>query len=91
MTTGIRLKAPWWARFTGFEATRVSSNSKAKTAPPATGGDELLKLDARTLRDIGAPDSMLARAHARRAAELQELDNLRFGIEAGAGAWWRRW
>ena len=56
--------------------------------PTRDGLDDLAELDARTLADIGAPDRLLARAMARREAQLQERDGLRAGLASGA---WHHW
>ncbi len=48
----------------------------------------LLELDARTLRDIGAPEGLQARAMRRRQARRDRLDDLRAG---GAAGDWQGW
>lgn len=78
----VKLQAPWWTRVTRLQ-WRWTPN-----AAPQPLHDELVELDARTLRDIGAPDSLLAKAHARQEAQREERDVLRLGIAAGA---WRHW
>ena len=78
----VKLEAPWWTRVTWLQRRPTAS------ATPQSSHDELAGLDARTLRDIGAPDALLARAHARQDAQREELAALRVGIAAGA---WRHW
>jgi hypothetical protein len=78
----VKLEAPWWTRVTWLQWRWTAA------APPQPWQDDLTGLDARTLRDIGAPDSLLARAHSRQDAQREERAALRVGIAAGA---WRHW
>jgi hypothetical protein len=55
---------------------------------PAGHLEGLSGLDARTLRDIGAPDRLVARELTRRADEQRRRDELAVGVVAGA---WRHW
>jgi len=57
-------------------------------AMPAGHLEGLSGLDARTLRDIGAPDRLVARELTRRADEQRRRDELAVGVVAGA---WRHW
>ena len=50
--------------------------------------ESLLELDARTLRDIGAPPALQASAIRRRQSQHDRLDDLRAG---GAAGDWQRW
>jgi hypothetical protein len=49
---------------------------------------DLRQLDSRLLRDIGAPDHLLARALAHRDSGRAERDALRLGIASAA---WQHW
>ena len=92
MSTAIQRNAPWWTRFKWPETASASSGCTFDApAAEATMHADMAELGAHTLRDIGAPDSMIARAHARRDWERQERDNLRSGIVGGDGACWRHW
>ena len=79
------LHTPWWLRIEWPWRPRATA-----PAPRTTCEDHepLLELDVRTLHDIGAPDALLARAHARREARLHERGALALGVAAGA---WRHW
>ena len=60
------------------------------TRPRADAADErdsLAELDARTLRDIGASDRLLARALSRQA-QKRHHDELALGLGTSA---WRHW
>ena len=65
--------------------------SRHPHATPRPGDDELaalVGLDASTLRDIGAPERLLARALAHRETQRGDRDALRLGIASGA---WQHW
>ena len=72
----------WW------RALSMGRNVVAAPARPADTLDELVGLDARILRDIGAPDRLLARALAHRDTERGERDALHLGSASGA---WQHW
>jgi hypothetical protein len=73
----------WW------KGRRVPRrNAIAVPAQPADAPDVLVGLDARVLRDIGAPDRLLARALTHREILRGDRDALRLGIASGA---WHHW
>jgi hypothetical protein len=60
----------------------------AAEAASARSHHSLIELDARTLRDIGAPHALQARAQGRRQARRDRRDDLRAGGSAGD---WQGW
>jgi len=73
-----------------LNAARAWFNKRHQVADARTARlhDSLLELDARTLRDIGAPHALQARALGRRRAQRDRHDELRAG---GAGGDWQGW
>ncbi|MEO8807062.1 MAG: hypothetical protein ABI433_13360 [Burkholderiaceae bacterium] len=98
INTGNLLQPLGWLHVSGLgssahrwlSAARAWSNKRRQAAEDRTAHlhDSLLDLDARTLRDIGAPAVMLARALGRRQAQRDRHDDLRAG---GAAGDWRGW
>jgi hypothetical protein len=88
MNTFLHLPAIPWLSFAWPRALRRPWTQTIRAgADPAGELDVLSRLDARTLRDIGAPERLLARALARR--ETQRFhDDLTLGLGASA---WRHW
>ena len=83
----IPLHRPWWLRL--FWVLTEPASSSRKRFMPRSLHDELSELDERTLRDIGAPDDVLASAHSKREAQRQDHENLRRGVSASG--WSTRW
>ena len=80
--------APWLSLAWPRALLRRWARSVRPQADPAGELDELSGLDARTLRDIGAPEPLLARELARHAGEQWQHDHLAIAALAGD---WRRW
>lgn len=90
MTLGHYLDTPWfWAtrRWLQARAPRPASASTGRSVAEADLAP-LTELDVRTLCDIGAPPRLLARAQARRDAQVDERAALLLGV---ASAGWRHW
>lgn len=92
---GWRLPSmPWGVASRWLRAVRDWRDERRRAA--GAGGtpgsmcshEGLLELDARTLRDIGAPPALLARAQRRRQSQRDRHDDLRAG---GAAGDWQGW
>lgn len=84
-------------RSLGWLPSSVAENLFRRWPSAALGGSALrrpaadhglIELDARTLRDIGAPPGLLARAQQRRQTQCARRDELRGG---GAAGDWQHW
>lgn len=102
MITRTRLVAPLLDRVVAARRREVAAGAvrriaslwcraTAWLAPTARAADdfiELAELDSHTLRDIAAPEHLLAAAHGRAEAQCDARDALREGRDAGG---WRSW
>ena len=85
-----KLHAPWWFRLAWAWTKHVETPFAAQSRSIDDDRlDGLADLDESTLRDIGAPERLLAMACSRREVQARELDDLR--LSAGAGTWSGRW
>jgi hypothetical protein len=74
----------WWRG----RARRAPRDALVSRRGAADEFADLRQLDSRLLRDIGAPDHLLARALAHRDSGRAERDALRLGIASAA---WQHW
>ena len=89
MNTTLHLPAAPWLSIAWLRALlRRGARPGRPQTDPAGDLDALSGLDARTLRDIGAPEPLLARELARHAGEQWQHDHLAIAALAGD---WRRW
>ena len=87
MDTTLHLPSTHWLPFAWLRTLLRPTRTDRPDAESADVLDALARLDSRTLRDIGAPDRLLARAVARCDAQRRH-DDLTLGIGAAA---WRHW